>query len=254
MVRQRRIRVLFVGEAWPTIELHIKGFDVVPLGGYQDYSVWLKKALGVYQDVEIIHMPNCMASDEFPNTLANLKKFDVLILSDVGSNTLVLYPERLRVPMGPNRLNLIKEFVNGGRGVVMIGGYMSFQGIRGMANYHGTPIEEILPVYISKQDDRVEVPEGMIPEIVDREHLVVKGITGAKWPMFLGYNKLKLKEGAALIARYRDDPFIAVTSYGGGRTMAFASDLAPHWGTAFVGWEYYPKFWYQAIRWLAKRE
>ena len=30
----------------------------------------------------------------------------------------------------------------------MVGGYCSFQGINGGARYHGTPVEEVLPVEI----------------------------------------------------------------------------------------------------------
>ena len=42
----------------------------------------------------------------------------------------------------------------------MVGGYYSFQGINGGARYHGTPVEEVLPVEILPYDDRIEVPEG----------------------------------------------------------------------------------------------
>ena len=42
----------------------------------------------------------------------------------------------------------------------MFGGYLSFQGINGVARYKNTPIERILPVNILPYDDRVEAPEG----------------------------------------------------------------------------------------------
>ncbi len=61
-----------------------------------------------------------------------------------------------------------------------------------------------------------------------------------------------LKEGAELLLEYQGDPILALWSYGKGRTMAFTTDCAPHWGTfEFTGWEYYSKFWAQAVRWLA---
>lgn len=250
MIQNNQINVLFVGETWATDITHIKGFDVVHLGGYEDCSVWLKNALRRYPDVNLVHMPNHVALGEFPKTLDELKKFDVLILSDIGKNTLILYPEMFKVPMGPNRLDIIKKFVETGGALVMGGGYLSFQGFRGIANYHKTPIEDVLPVFINDHDDRVETPDGAIPAIVEPNHPIVKGIP-EKWPMFLGYNKLKIKDGATLIAKYNEDPFIAVWSHENGRAMVFASDLAPHWGTAFAKWEYYPTFWYQSIRWLA---
>ena len=45
----------------------------------------------------------------------------------------------------PNRLKLIREYVRGGGGLAMIGGYFSFQGINGGARYRGTAVEEVLP-------------------------------------------------------------------------------------------------------------
>jgi len=46
---------------------------------------------------------------------------------------------------------------------------------------------------------------------------------------------------------------IVVWHYGKGRAMAFASDIAPHWGSGFQNWKYYEQFWNQALEWLASR-
>lgn len=253
-----KINVLFVGETWTSFTTHVKGFLVGPsLGGYDDFSTWLKNALKQHPDVNLTHMPNYLAFSEFPRTLDELKKFDVLFLSDVPKDNILLSPElmdatyRGKYPMGPNRLDIVKRYVENGGGLLMCGGYVSFQGYQGIANWHGSPVEDILPVHISDHDDRVDTPEGIAPEIIEPDHPIMKGIS-EKWPIFLGYNRLKVKEGATLIAKCGEDPFIAVQSYRDGRTMAFASDLSPHWGVAFVEWEHYSKFWYQAIKWLAK--
>ena len=56
----------------------------------------------------------------------------------------------------PNRLELVKEYVIEGGGLVMAGGYLSFQGIYGTARYHRSPIEDVLPVSMQPTDDRVE--------------------------------------------------------------------------------------------------
>jgi len=246
------IRVLFAGEGWTTLQLNIKGFDIFHLGGYQDFGRWFREALSKFDDVEIVHMPDYVAFQEFPKTVEELKKFDVVVLSDIGSNSLVLYPEFFKVPMGPNRLVTIRDYVKSGGGLVMAGGWYSFAGELGIAKYHGTPVEEALPVEISPWDDRVETPEGASPKILKPQHEILKGIP-TDWPQFLGYNRVKLKEGAELLAEINGDPFIAVWKFGDGRSMVFTSDLAPHWGTAFVKWEYYPKFWYQCVKWLAGR-
>ncbi len=247
----RKLRVLLVGETWVVSKFHIKGFDVVPLGGYEDFSVWFRDALQSYDDLEITHMPNHIALTVFPQTLNALQEYQVLVLSDVGRNTLTFYPDMFKIPMGADKLQLIQEFVRQGGGLAMAGGWMSFQGFRAMANYHESPIEEILPVHICEGDDRIETTEGVKPEIVDNHHPILEGIP-ADWPVFLGYNRLRIKDGAQLLARVAEDAFIAVQEYGQGRTMAFASDLAPHWGCDFVRWSYYARFWYQSIRWLAR--
>ena len=78
-------------------------------------------------------------------------------------------------------------------------------------------------------------------------------------PPFLGYNRAKLKKRAKLLAtisrpyRNDEDPLIAVWDYGNGRSMAFATDITPHWGTNFIGWKYYKPFWVKAVKWLAGR-
>jgi uncharacterized membrane protein len=41
---------------------------------------------------------------------------------------------------------------------------------------------------------------------------------------------------------------------GRGKTMAFTSDLAKHWGTDFIAWEGYADFWHNALLWLANKD
>ena len=89
-----------------------------------------------------------------------------MILSDIGANTLLLSPEVfLEGKRVPNRLELIKEYVAQGGGLVMAGGYLSYQGIYGSARFHRTPIEEVLPVSMLAIDDRIEKPEGIHPSV-----------------------------------------------------------------------------------------
>ena len=252
-MENRAIKVLFVGETWGVTKIHTKGFDVIELGGFDDYSVYLKNALKQYPDIEITHLPNHLVLRDFPQTLRDLKAFDAIIISDCGRNTLTMYANMFTVPMGPNRLELIREYVDGGGGFIMAGGYVCFQGFQAKGNYHGSEIETLLPVHISEHDDRVEATAGIAPRIVNRDHPIMKGIP-EEWPLFLGYNQVKAKENATVLAVCgNDDAFISVWNYGKGRAMAFASDLAPHWGTAFVKWEFYPIFWYQTIKWVTKR-
>jgi uncharacterized membrane protein len=70
--------------------------------------------------------------------------------------------------------------------------------------------------------------------------------------MLLGYNRTIIKKDAILLAEYNGDPILAVWDYYNGRSLVFTSDCAPHWGGNFINWEYYTRFWIQAIKWVAK--
>src|ERR1700747_473131 len=127
--------------------------------------------------IEVAHQPSHEAARAFPLELSKLEQYDVIILSDIGANTLLLPPEVfLEGQRVPNRLELIKEDVRNGGGLIMAGGYLSFQGIYGSARYHRTPIEEVLPVTLLPVDDRVEKPEGINPHVTKPEHPIVRGI------------------------------------------------------------------------------
>lgn len=250
----QRIRVLFLGETWAVTKIHTKGFDTVQLGGFDDMSVYLKGALETAKDIEVTHLPNHRILSDFPESQEELDKYDVVIVSDTGRNTLTMYPDMFTVPMGPNRLKMIKQFVEKGGGFIMAGGYVCYQGFQGKGNYHDSEIEEILPVHIKDKDDRVESPEGVRPRITNPSHELLSEIPSDDWPIFLGYNQLMAKDESTVLSEIKEsDPFIAVWEFGNGRTMAFASDLAPHWGTDFVTWDYYDDFWQQSIRWLVAR-
>lgn len=246
-------KVLIVGESWVTISTHIKGFDFFVNSTYEEGVKWLEKALES-NGIKVDYLPNHIASYKFPLNMPELKRYDVVFLSDIGANTLLVHPDTFTksIPT-PNRLILLKEYVINGGGLCMIGGYLSFQGIEAKGHWKGTPIEEILPVDLMVGDDRIEVPEGFHPKVVDNSHPILLGIPD-EWPMFLGYNKLKLKPNAKLLLEHRGNPFITVSQYGNGRSMAFASDCAPHWGSIeFVEWEYYDIFWSRAVMWLEGR-
>jgi uncharacterized membrane protein len=247
------IRVLFAGETWLTLQLDIKGFDTFPMGAYGDFGQGFMDAMAKLPDFEVVRMPNHVAFSSFPSSVQELKEFDAVFLSDIGSNTLELYPDLYKVPMGPNRLKVLRDYVKQGGALVMGGGWASFSGEMGKARYHGSAVEEALPVKINQWDDRVETPEGVTPCITKPQHEIFTDIS-EKWPLFLGYNRVEVKEQAELLAEINGDPFVATWNFGDGRSMAFMSDPCPHWGTAFVKWEHYARFWRQALIWLTKRK
>ena len=61
----------------------------------------------------------------------------------------------------------MRDWAAQGGGLMMIGGYFSFQGIDGRARWRRTPVEDALPVTCLPYDDRVEAPEGIIAEVLE---------------------------------------------------------------------------------------
>jgi len=251
------VNVLYIGDSETVISRYAVGADVFEQAYFNDNGRYLRNALADHPEIRVRHIVPAAVPQEFPASDRELNAYDVVIFSDVGYNSMIFYPgltPPYEYPLGPDRCQMVADFVTRGGGFIMVGGYLSFAGFNGIARYHGTVIEEILPVTIAPNDDRVEVVAGFRFEMVDPEHPVVAGLhwDNARFTL-CGYNRVTLKPGAHLIARRGDDPIIATGSHGKGRTAIFASDFAPHWAGDFVRWEEYPRFWAQMLTWLAGR-
>ena len=244
------IRVLLAGESWVSSSTHLKGWDFFASTVYETGIRYLQSIMA-QAGVDFTHLPGHLAATDFPQTRAALARYDVVMLSDLGANTLLLHPDTwMRGQPTPNRLKLIRDWVRDGGALVMCGGYYSFAGIYGAAKYYRTPIEEVLPVTIHPFDDRVECPEGAEVAVLLPEHPIVAGIP-TPWPCLLGYNDLVLRPEATLVASVNQQPLLATRTVGRGRTMAWASDIGPHWcPEPFATWEGYGRLWLQALAWL----
>jgi uncharacterized membrane protein len=246
-------KVLIAGESWTVHSIHQKGFDSFTTTEYAEGAGWLKAALAD-AGWDITYQPAHVAARDFPATRDALAAFDCIILSDIGANTLLLHPDTfVRSKVLPNRLSAIRDYVREGGGLVMVGGYMTFQGIEAKAQYAGTAVEEALPVTLSRFDDRVERPQGVEPAVSDENHAIAAGL-GSAWPGLLGYNRVTPKPGAAVVATVGADPLIVAGSFGKGRGVAFTSDCGPHWAPPpFVEWAGYRRLWAQMAAWAAGR-
>jgi len=247
-------KVLLAGESWASAATHYKGFDQFASVTFHLGAEPLVAALKD-SEFDLRYMPAHEAQQDFPQTLEALRAYDAVILSDIGANTLLLHPDTwIRSKPTPNRLRLLKDYVARGGGLMMIGGYLSFQGINGAARFHGTPVEDVLPVEILPYDDRVEVPEGFVPVIKSKGHPILDGFRGA-WPQLLGFNEVRAKPDATVVAAvsadYGEKPLLVVGTFDKGRTLAWTSDIGPHWlPTEFAEWKGYARLWIQALRWL----
>ena len=246
-------KVLFVGESWHVHVVEAKGFDTFSYDYYEEATGFIKAALEK-NGVAFHHIPSHLVEAQFPTTLEALQEYDVVMFSDVGANTMNL-PMSVFQRLTPtvNKLELVKEYVQKGGAFVMIGGYLTFQGIEAKGAYKRTAIEEILPVNLLEGDDRVERCEGVSPKVVKPDHAVMAGLPET-WPQVLGYNRLLPKEGAEVVALVHEDPLVVLGQYGEGRVCAYATDCAPHWSPeAFCNWEGYPVLWDNLINWLTEK-
>jgi hypothetical protein len=147
--------------------------------------------------------------------------------------------------VGEETLRRIADAVASGAGLIAVGGWKSF----GRGGWAGTPLEAALPVYVRKDDDRVNTPMGTF--LRPRRHALVEGLPWDDAPVITGFNRVSPRpstetviEGvlvdavtsthARLLAR--PVPILVLGRHGRGRTAALATDLAPHWSGGWTDW------------------
>lgn len=251
-----KTKVLYCGDTQVNLITSMKGMDSWAYAYYSDSAHYLRDALAESDDIECVHIPGSHAIAEIPNTKEGFDEYACVIISDLGYNNIIFQPGNihpLKVPMGPNRVTALYDYVKNGGGLMMIGGWLSFSGLDGKGLYPGTKIEEILPVKCEPRgvDDRVEVTEGFSLRLDQPNHPVIKGLAWDEPYMMMGYNKTYLKPDSELIASYNGDPIIAASTFGKGRSIVFTSDVGPHWAGNFLEWKSYSELWQRLTRWCS---
>lgn len=244
------VRVLLVGESWTTHSIHVKGFDSFTTSEYEEGGTeWIEVLTSAGHVVDYLRAHE--APTRFPRKPGDFEAWDVVVLSDIGANSLSITSEVWKGARTANPLDALEAWVRQGGALAMCGGYLSFAGIEGKARFAGTAVERALPVSIATVDDRVENPTSNRPVVIDAEHPVMRGV-GTEWPTVCGYNRLEAKPSAEVLMRVGDDPFVVIGRHGDGRALAFATDIGPHWAPDdFVASTAFRTFWPAAIRWLA---
>ena len=215
-------RVLLAGESWMSYTTHVKGFDSFYTSVYETGEKWLKNALEE-AGYEVEFMPNHIAAEKFPYTVEELGKYDCVILSDIGANTLLLPAETFTKSIKkPDRAKVIRDYVLEGGALLMVGGYLTFSGVDAKGKWHDTAVQEVLPVEVLTVDDRMEHCDGIRP-VTASKHEALAQIKG-EWQEVLGYNKTIAKAEAEVAVTVGKDPFIAFAEYGKGRSAVFTSD------------------------------
>ncbi|WEV72933.1 glutamine amidotransferase [Bifidobacterium sp. ESL0790] len=245
-------KVLLAGESWISSTTEYKGFDSFTSTRLE---IGCEKLLDALHGCghEVTHLLAHDVQRYFPTTMDELDQYDVVLLSDIGSNSLLLSAQVFDQGKAmPNRMALLRDWVKGGGGLMMAGGYLSFGGFEGKAHYAGTPVEQALPVEILPYDDRVESPQGVTPKCVAAGS-IADGL--GEFPKILGYQKAKPKQGSDVLMTVDDAPLLITGEFGSGRSLAYMSDVAPHWAPEeFMDWSNYGEFFSRCINWLAGKD
>jgi uncharacterized membrane protein len=210
------------------------------------------------EGIQVRQLSAVQCEAEFPRSAESLSDYSAVVLSDVGAHALLLTPEAKAGKPGTNRLEVLRSWVEAGGGLMMAGGYLSFQGSDGSARFHQTPVEDCLPVECRPYADGLEAPEGISPTLVAPAHPLFGGVPHP-WPVVLGFNAVTLRDqGCELLARcdYRglQHPLLAARSYGKGRTLAWMTDIGPHWlSRPFMEWSGYRPLAANMVRWIARK-
>lgn len=199
--------------------------------------------------------PGVDMSRGLPGRFEDYRSFDVVVLGDIG-----------REEFSGVQIEHLKRFVDGGGGLLALGGYRAF----GAGGFADSALADILPVRIGGiRDGHVE--EAFAPVLTSNGelHPVLEGCAalfqGTPRRLTLdGANRVgPLKPGAQALLVHPDlsvegrpMPVLAAQNYGQGRTIAIAADTTWKWQFEVEGLgadSTYYRFWRQAARWLAAR-
>jgi uncharacterized membrane protein len=231
-----------------------KGTDIF------NYGKWLKEAIESTGRHQVASVPAWEFYRLPPGRYEEiLQEYDVVVFSDVEAKNFQLDPsffDRSRFgkqPLTfPDRVRLTVDALHRGTHMMFLGGWLSFNGEMGKGGWGRTQLREILPVECLPYEDLRESTEGFRGQAVAGDHPILQGIDLGGMPPILGYNIVRPRPECEVIAAWAGtaDPMFAAGRFGKGRSLAYTSDPAPHWGCNFVYWDQYAKLWTNAVDWL----
>ncbi|MCP4424959.1 MAG: hypothetical protein GY803_10735 [Chloroflexi bacterium] len=221
------------------------------------YGRFLKSALESTGEHEVEDIPAWDFYKLGPGEYeAILDSYDVIIFSDVEAKNFQLAPSFFdRTKFGktvltfPDRVRLTVEAVEAGQRMMFLGGWLSFTGEMGKGGWNRTRLAEILPVRCLDTEDLAENTEGFTAVLQSAGQSIFPNIDFDAFHPILGYNKVLPREGCETLLTVKEtaDPLVTIGQFGQGKTLAYMSDPAPHWGCNFVYWEQYPQFWLNCL-------
>jgi uncharacterized membrane protein len=253
----------------PTQMFHVKHVDSnVIYEMFADSDKWKNKKTDLKNAIESTGRHTCDTCSTWdfygmePGRYEEiLDEYDVIVFSDVEVKNFQLAPQFFdRNVFGsgiityPDRVRLTVEAIEAGTHAMFMGGWLSFNGEMGKGGWGRSRLAEALPVECLATEDLVENTEGF--HMLRTTDGLFDGIDVGTAPPVLGYNRtLPLEDSVVHIeVAETGDPLLVTCTRGDGRTLAYMSDPAPHWGCNFVQWDRYADFWAGAVDFLTAAE
>ena len=251
----RRVSVLYIGDPYPGITPYIAMKEdafllVSPIRAY--YHGGAAAPIKVVFRYMRTYMPR--SYEEF------IDKHDVLVLSDAYRQTFT-----------SNQHHWFKDAVlDHGTGIVMVAGLDSFwaSSSRPEANWHGSPVEEVLPIIIPTGSPVIKHNwiRHSTMQITYPSNEFISSLPYEPQPRYMGIpvdgQLVKEKPGSKLLARWvcpelGNPPLYATWDIGNGRTFAMMHDWTGQGGEGggyyFSRWEYYRDYAVNLMLYLARK-
>jgi uncharacterized membrane protein len=187
------------------------------------------------------------------------QQYDVVILGDVTAAQMKA--------ANPAALTKIRQLVERGSGLIMIGGYRTF----GNGDWSGTPIADVLPIRLDAKDQNpkhtqlVPTADGLsefkfFMQLTDKKEDAQR--EWAKLHVLEGTTRLgSLKATSKVVAETDDtdgkghgEPLLVAGGFGDGRTLAFGGDTTHRWIRDPKTKQMHHQFWRRLVIWLAKQD
>jgi len=128
----------------------------------------------------------------------------------------------------------------------------------GKGRYYETTDPANIPQIFTKETvetSRSAVKEDLFNLVQTSDHPLLSGFSDSDLPVIFGYVMANVKPATQLLlVTNSGDPIMAVSRYGLGSTMAYTSDVTDKWGSQWLTWNQFGRFWSQAVRSILRRD